>query len=227
MNSSALKIFLDFDGLLVDNSLRLYTLYSDLMHEFGKKQLPLESYWNLKKDCVREEDILKRSGLEDTSLIKQYLKKRLEHIESRHYLQLNRVVEGCADILKFLAQQGETILVTTRQSRENLLWEINQKGLSPFFSKILCGFDSSLPPFEVKVKMIDEDGFLNGSRGIIIGDTEAEILCGQKLGLFTIAVTSGIRSRDYLVGMHPDRILDSINQVVESWDVILREVKGI
>ncbi len=219
-----MKIFLDFDGPLIDNSCRLYTLYTDLISEFDKQPLPIESYWNLKRDRVKEEKILQISGLNDPVLIAQYLKKRFDCIESKHYLRLNKIVDGCFDTLRFLKQQGETILITTRQNKENLFWEVIQKKLNPFFSKILCGFDTSLSPSEIKMKMVKENGFMDGSKGIIIGDTEAEIICGQKVGLFTIAITSGIRSIDYLVTLKPGRIFNSITQVSKEWDSIVKEI---
>lgn len=222
-----MNIFLDFDGPLVDNSQRLYSLYANLVREFGSQPLSLDTYWNFKRDCIKEEEILKRTGINDPSKVQEYLSKRLEHVESPYYLNLNRVIDGCVNALRFFRKQGKTILITTRRSKKNLLWEIEQKKLTPYFSGILCGFDASLPPSEVKIRMINENGCMDGSKGIIIGDTEAEILCGKKVGLFTIAITGGIRSRGYLTGMNPDKIFDNISQVVHAWDSILREVKGL
>jgi phosphoglycolate phosphatase-like HAD superfamily hydrolase len=218
------KIFLDFDGVLVDNALRLYTLYSDLMSEFDRQPLPMESYWILKRERISEQDILKKSGLEDAALTELYFKKRAELIESRHYLQLNTVVNGCFEFLEFLRKQGETILITTRHNRENLFWEIDEKKLSPYFPKVLCGSDTSIPPAEIKIKMVEKEGFPNGSKGMIIGDTEAEILCGQKVGLFTVALTTGIRNRNYLMHMKPDMICDTVYQIAESWDSIMERI---
>lgn len=219
-----MKIFLDFDGLLVDNSLRLYTLYGDLLHEFGRQPLPMESYWTLKRECISEKDILQKSGLEDPALTELYFKKRFELIESKHYLQLNAIVNGCFEFLEFLRKHGEIILITTRHNRVNLLWEIDEKKLSPYFSRVLCGFDMSIPPAEVKIKMVEKEGFLNGSKGMIIGDTEAEILCGQRVGLFTLAVLTGIRNKDYLMAMNPNMIFDDVHQIAESWDSIMEGI---
>jgi len=219
------KIFLDFDGVLVDNTLRLYTLYSDLMSEFGRQPLPMESYWILKRERVSEKDILQKSGLEDAALIELYFKKRFELIESKHYLQLNVVVNGCFEFLEFLRKQGETILITTRHNRENLFWEIGEKKLDPYFSRVLCGFDTSIPPAEVKIKMVEKEGFPNGSKGMIIGDTEAEILCGQRVGLFTVAIATGIRNRNYLMTMKPDMVFDTVDQIIESWDSIMEGIE--
>ncbi|MFZ3122421.1 MAG: HAD hydrolase-like protein [Thermodesulfovibrionales bacterium] len=220
-----MKIFLDFDGVLVNNALRLHTLYSDLIREFDKRPLPMESYWMLKRDRVSEKDILQKSGLEDPALTELYLKKRAELIESKHYLQLNAVVNGCFEFLEFLRKQGETILITTRHNRENLFWEIDEKKLGPYFSKVLCGFDISIPPAEVKIKMVEKEGFPNGSKGMIIGDTEAEILCGQRVGLFTVAITTGIRNKNYLMSMKPDMVFDTVDQIIESWDSIMEGIE--
>jgi phosphoglycolate phosphatase-like HAD superfamily hydrolase len=40
----------------------------------------------------------------------------------------------------------------------------------------------------------------------MVGDTEADVLAGQQLGIPTIALTCGIRSRSYLQRLEPTRI---------------------
>ena len=47
-------------------------------------------------------------------------------------------------------------------------------------------------------------------KGMIIGDTEADIITGKNLGLYSIGVLSGIRSEDFLKKLNPDLIIKSI-----------------
>ena len=47
----------------------------------------------------------------------------------------------------------------------------------------------------------------------MVGDTEADILMAKKLGLTSIAVSSGIRSRNFLANLDPDYIITGVEKL--------------
>lgn len=47
---------------------------------------------------------------------------------------------------------------------------------------------------------------------VIVGDTETDIKTGKRLGLRTVAVTCGQRSRDFLKKHKPDILIDEISR---------------
>jgi phosphoglycolate phosphatase len=49
---------------------------------------------------------------------------------------------------------------------------------------------------------------------MIIGDTESDVKAGQILGLRTVAVTCGIRTKEFLQALNPDHIIDSMPQLL-------------
>jgi phosphoglycolate phosphatase-like HAD superfamily hydrolase len=49
----------------------------------------------------------------------------------------------------------------------------------------------------------------------IVGDTEHDIVAGQAFSMTTIAVTTGIRSREYLETLRPTHIVDDIIDVLD------------
>jgi phosphoglycolate phosphatase-like HAD superfamily hydrolase len=87
------------------------------------------------------------------------------------------------------------------------LWELDYLGLTPHFAEILTGH-SETDGYDVKIELIKEK--LGNDEGLIIGDTEADIIAGKQLGLQTFAVTSGIRDRAFLEAIEPDHVLDSV-----------------
>ena len=219
-----MNIFIDLDGPILNNTPRLYRLYSDLLIRFGFKPLSKNDYWELKRNCIKEEAILKTNDGFDLNLIQVYKKQRSDNIESEEYLALNEVTTGCYDSLDFLSKQGNLILVTTRRNRDNLIWELDQKKLDGYFKKIFCDFNDNLPAWQVKINLIRRFIPAFEKRDVIIGDTEAEILCGRELGIYSIGLTDGIRSLEQLLLLKPNLIYEDINEVVGKWPQIKKEV---
>lgn len=219
-----MNIFIDLDGPILNNLPRLHRLYFDILNRLGVKPLAESDYWKLKKNHIEEEAILKKNGNLDPNLIQVYKKERMENIETREYLNLNEVVAGCYDSLDFLSKQGNLILVTTRRSKDNLIWELDQKKLDGYFKKVFCDFDDNLPAWEVKINLIRRFTPAFKKRDVIIGDTEAEILCGRELGIYSIGLTDGIRSLEQLLLLKPSLICKDINEVIRKWSQIKEEV---
>ena len=53
----------------------------------------------------------------------------------------------------------------------------------------------------------------NPEDSIIIGDTEADVAAAQQLNATSIALLSGIRSKEFLKSMEPDYLVDGIGDV--------------
>ena len=49
---------------------------------------------------------------------------------------------------------------------------------------------------------------------IVIGDTETDIIAGNELGLKTIAVLNGIRTKELLLKSNPDFICNSVEDLL-------------
>ena len=218
-----MNIFIDLDGPILNNAPRLYRLYSDLLIRFGFEPLLKNDYWDLKRNCIKEETILKTNDGFGLNLIQGYKKQRSDNIESKKYLALNEVIAECYNSLNFLSKQGNVILITARKSKDNLIWELSQKKLNCYFNKILCDFDDNLPAWEVKINLIRRFIPAFEKRDVIIGDTEAEILCGKELGIYSIALTNGIRNLEQLLLLKPNLICEDINEVVGKWMQIKKE----
>ena len=221
-----MNIFIDLDGPILNNLSRLYCLYTHLVQQLGFKPLYENDYWNLKRDNIKEEAILNMSGCYDQQFIQIYNNKRMEDIETRKYLSLNKVTGGCHNALRFLSHHGDLFLITTRRNKDNLMWELREKRLYKYFTDILCDYNDSINPWDIKIELINKFITHVNHDDIIIGDTEAEILCGNKLGLYTIGITNGIRNNEYITALKPNRIVEGIGEIVHIWQDLREDIKN-
>jgi phosphoglycolate phosphatase-like HAD superfamily hydrolase len=116
-------------------------------------------------------------------------------------------------VLSRLKEKSELILVTLRNNKETLFRELNSFGLTAFFSEILVGS----PLLKNKLVLI-EKYFKADSRKntyIIVGDSEVDIYTGKEIGIFTVAATYGIRSREFLIEIKPDACIDRLSGIFD------------
>lgn len=204
-----MKIFCDFDGTLVDISERHYTVYRSIVEKFQGKPLAKNDYWHAKRQKTDWESLLQMSQLKP-EVKKAFLDEFISKIENPEYLVIDKLFPNVEPTLKKLNNLGECYLVSLRRNRQNLLGQVEKLGLSSYFTDILIGHSES-DGHDVKVELIRSK--LNGESGMIIGDTEADVITGKKLGLRTYAVTSGIRSKEFLGQLSPDYLVPGVDKI--------------
>jgi len=197
-------IYIDFDGVIIDNSYKLYAIYKKLMT--GKKILSENEYWNLKKMQILEEEIVKKSFNND-AFISNYTKRRLELIESEEYLKYDKIIDGVIGVIKKLKEKNKIVLTTRRCKKDTLFKQLKRLNLLNVFDAVL------IPEGKTKENLILEDSSFDKEDSIIIGDTEEDVIAGKKLGIKTIAVLSGIRCKKYLKNYNPDVIIKDISNL--------------
>ncbi len=207
--------FWDLDGTILNVSDRYYYLYKDILSNAGFDFLGKEAYWQAKRDATPESEILKLSGAE--AFYQDYYTWRMSLIENDYYLSLDIVHEGVIRALEYLSMRFKLILVTLRSSRIALDDQLKRLSLSQYFIDILSSGEQQYPRWKAKYKLIqDYMSKKKGSGHFIIGDSAADIKAGNKLGLKTIAVLNGIRSRRILKQLNPDIILNSAQDLLNT-----------
>ena len=202
---SKMKIFIDFDGTLIDSKLRLYKLFQELIPQ---SNLTYDEYWNLKQNKINHAAILKKHFSFDRKDVNLFEQKWMSHIESEEYLQIDRPFVGVTEYLLSLKEKGfELYLVTARQFKDKVLSQLVLFGWSEIFIDILVT--------EQKINKADliKSVISNNTIGWIIGDTGKEIEVGKQLSLKTVAVLTGFLNRKKLLLYHPDIIVDKITDL--------------
>jgi phosphoglycolate phosphatase-like HAD superfamily hydrolase len=206
--------FFDLDGPILDVSEKYYRVYSDILSQNGFKVLPKSEYWNAKRDRISEGIILKRSMAEPFLEKYQYERKLL--IESDPYLIYDKLQDGAIQTLEKLSKSNELVLVTLRTVSEQLHKQLGYLNLKRFFITVLSSAEETTPRWRTKYNLIKS--FLDkqmSREGILIGDTETDILAGRNLELKTIAVLNGIRSYKILKEANPHYIINSIKEILK------------
>ena len=206
-------MFFDLDDTLIDTTERQYRVYKDILYSYGIQNiLSKNEFWNIKRSGKKAVELLPKNFSEE--FIQKFTDEWLKRIENKNYLKYDNLLPESLGVLSVLKNKTDLILVTLRNNRENLLWELNNLGLVNYFKEILVGSPVKLKNKTTLVKAYIERN-LKENKFIIVGDTEADISAGKELGMLTVAVTYGIRSKKFLENFKPDLYLDKLNDLLE------------
>lgn len=205
------QIFFDLDGPILDVAPKFYRIYTDLFAAHGQAVLSAQEYWECKRHKIPEPQIVAKTAPAEFAEV--YIPERLKVIENIEYLQYDEIIEGAVAVLESLQKRHELVLVTLRNRRANLMWELKHFDLEKHFAAILTK-ENNHGDFQIKLELIRQYVGAAAASGMMVGDTESDVKAGQLLGLRTVAVTGGIRTKEFLQALGPDHIIDSMHQLL-------------
>jgi len=206
-----MAVFFDLDGPILDVSEKYYRIYCNLLTLKNKEILTKFDYWNFKRNQTPEREILSKT--DSIEIYDWYRHERIRIIEMNEYLRFDRLTPGAITVLENLSKSKELILVTLRRNKEQLINQLAGFGLEKYFKFILSAPGNSNPKWRIKYDLI-LNNYGNPEVGsIFIGDTETDILTGKNLGIKTIAVTKGIRTKEILMQFNPDHLINEIKEL--------------
>ena len=201
-------LYFDLDGTLVDVRKRHYAAYADTMRELGLTPLPEQTYWDARRDGASNADLM---GNVDAECHSRFAEKWLARVESPSYVRLDTLIPGARATLAALRESYELVLVTMRQDRESLLEQLDELSLRKFFSAVYSRDGSDQPQSKSKLIRLFDDNVPGDAA--VIGDSEADVEAARELGIESVCVTSGVRSRRYLDELEPDEVVSTIVQL--------------
>lgn len=187
--------FLDFDGTLVSNEIRLYEFFLKNLPPNYKHILTKEEFWGLKKMGIHEVDWLNDKCNLDINKDK-WNKEKKRVIEYDEYLSLDTKFNFTDNVLTKLREQYIIILISRRDRIEGLFNELKQMNLINYFNNIEVLSHND----ETKADRISENYDFQRKGSILAGDTEDDIEAGISLSICTYFVLSGIRGK-WIVNM--------------------------
>ncbi len=232
-------LFCDFDGPIVDVSERYYrtyklglsTLQASHQEEHGEhlplQFLPKKQFWSMKRDRVADTEIALRSGV-PIGLVETLLNQVQRIVNHPHLLQWDILQTGAEAAIRQLKARGIRLVIVTLRHPRQVQAFLQAHDLSQYIDEIFGASDinaAHLNRAEQKVSLLERAITAQHSQGYqisptcMIGDTEADIIAGQRAGIATIAVTSGIRSQNYLKRYQPTAIASNLLQAVQSHHV--------
>lgn len=222
-------VFCDFDGPIVDVSNRYYSTYklglSAVQAAYPEQALPLHvlskaQFWQMKQERTPDPEIALRSGLQTEQQIETFLQRVRQIVNQSDLLHQDQLQPGTRQALLRLHAQGIPLILVTLRRQSQAMQLLRQFGIAHLFTGIHGASDDEaayLNQAEHKTQLLSEAmaqaGLSprlhydrNGCSAWMIGDTEADILAGQAMGITTIALTCGIRSQTYLQRFTPTHV---------------------
>ncbi len=221
-----MTVFCDFDGPIVDVSQRYYSTYRQALAQtqqiYQAKNIQLalgaltqDCFWYMKQNRIPDAEIAMRSGLRG-SQIEAFLARVQEIVNQPDLLHKDRPQPGVEWAIGLLHSQGFRIVLVTLRRQTQAQQILQNYGLLRLFSSIwgTQDDDSAYHNYaEIKQELlkaaIAKENVATDSAWMI-GDTEADILAGQACAVPTIALTCGLRSRNYLTQYNPTQIMSDL-----------------
>lgn len=199
------RLFVDFDGTLVDSRVRQYKLFIELI---GSTTLTLSEYWNAKRDGIKQSDMLSKYTNCTNEERRAFKGKWMEAIEDPQRLLADELIAGAPAFLGEASKHFNLYLVTGRQHRERLIDQMQKLCIESYFTGILNTAQRIR-----KAHLVHANVEL-GHGDVFIGDSAEDIQAGKELGIFTVGVTSGASTNERLVKYAPNLIVRSVAELV-------------
>lgn len=211
--AEATTVFCDFDGPIMDVSDRYYHTYQLALEKTARRsgqpthQLSKAQFWQMKRDRLPDVEIALRSGLQSEQ-IALFLQKVSQIVNQPHLLHQDQLQPRVRWALELLNRQQMRIVLVTLRCQTQAVDLLQSYGLLHFFSSVWgasadAAYTNSAQHKTQLLQAAIESCTWETQAAWMVGDTEADVLAGQHLGINTIALTCGIRSQAYLDRLSP------------------------
>lgn len=230
---AGMTLFCDFDGPIVDVSSRYYDTYRIALartrRQFVAQGRSLQltplgkaQFWRMKQARSPDVEIALRSGLSDeqASVFLAQVKQLVNHYPALLRRDVPQPQVPLA--LDLLRQQDITLVLVTLRCEAQVHDFLQKHQMSSAFAAVY-GTQNTEAAYQnytdVKTSLLsralEERGGGSVQRGLpqacwMVGDTEADVVAAQRLGIPAIALTCGIRSSAYLKRLKPDAIQSNL-----------------
>lgn len=199
----------DLDGTLIDSSERMYRLFCYLVPQC---RLSKEEYWNFKRDKVNHEKLL--SMLYTEIDFEDFNERWMSLIENKEYIDLDKNYPDAVSTLEELKKENKLYLLTARQSKEMLMYELGRLRLNVYFDAVFTTENRKSKECLLKECITKIPDFLSENT-IFVSDMGKDIILGNRMHYHTIGITHGFMSRKRLRGYNPCRMIDGLNELLE------------
>lgn len=233
-------VFCDFDGPIVDVSERYYQTYrkgllavKESVASQDNRRLDLfplskAQFWKMKQNRVADLEIAIRSGL-SADLFEPFMQQVQRIVNHPSLLSWDCLQPTALPALRYFKQRNvRLVLVTLRHPRQVRAFLQAQK-LEHLVAEVYGASDVNAAHANrvtQKCELLNEAIAQQKARGYtvekswMVGDTEADVLAGQSMGLRTAALSCGVRSEGYLRQLQPSNLygclLSAAKDLVES-----------
>lgn len=204
-----MNIIFDLDGTLIDSSERMYQLFQTLVPQ---SLLTKSEYLKLKRDKISHKMILEKYFPD--VLFEDFNLKWMQEIEKEKYILLDQNYSDTIYILDKLSKKYDLFLLTSRQSKNELIKELQRLKLEGFFTE----FFITKGKYSKKELLYNYEKYCSGFLDNVkyyVTDMGDDILIGNELKLVTIAILHGFMNEVRLKEYYPNYIISNLAELIE------------
>jgi len=214
MEKSKLKvkgILLDLDGTIVDSKEAYLEAVKTAFKTVGQRIVDPRIGTEIPKRLEQNlpiKDLLK--GINVQKFLEVYLNAYYQNTSTK-----TKPLPEISDTLKKLSEKAKLALITMRYvPKEKVIKELEKFGLAKYFQYVITALDTHEPkPSPEALIKCAKQFDIQMCECVVVGDSVADIKAGKTAGARTVAVLSGIFSREELEREKPDLILESVNKL--------------
>ena len=204
-------VVFDLDGTLVDSEYDLAAAVNAMLRQYGRNELPLEVIKTYIGDGA---PMLVRRALgdpNDEAFLQEALLFFLNYYRE-HKLDSTYAYKGIAQSLEQIANLNGAVrklAVLTNKPVRPARDILAGLGLASRFFQIYGGnsFETKKPD-PLGVRTIMQEGGASADEGVMVGDSEVDILTARNAGMWSIGVNYGFAPHS-LERVHPDVLVDT------------------
>ena len=204
-------IILDLDGTIVDSKEVYVEAAKAAFAAIGQERVDIKIAMEIPRRLEQNLSINNMiKGIDIRKFLDAYLKSYYEMTATK-----TKPMPNASETLKKLSRKAKLALVTMRHvPKEEVVLELGKFGLAKYFRLIVTASDTyhPKPSPEALLRCAKQLG-IHASECAVVGDSVADVRAGRNVGAKTVAVLSGIFTKEELETEKPDLILESINEL--------------
>lgn len=206
-------ILLDLDGTIVDSKEAYVEAFKAALSAIGRKNIDVEKATEIPRRLEQNlpiDDLVGKANVQ--RFLEAYLKTYYETT-----VRKGKLMPHTAETLSILSKKAKLALITMRHvSKGTIIRELEKFGIAKYFQSVVTALNTHHPkPSPEAFKKCAETLGVKINECIVVGDSVADIRAGREAGAKTVAVLSGIFSREELERENPDFVIENIGQLLK------------
>lgn len=123
---------------------------------------------------------------------------------------------GVSELLANLKRAGYRLAIATGKSRRGLEHVLSGADLEGCFELACCGDEVSSKPSPDMLYELLNSGGVKADRALMVGDSALDLEMAKNAGIASVAVSSGVHSRERLMPFEPLICIDEVRELAAS-----------